>query len=174
MHLTWKSAKAIFFILNHVAATHVPHDALQPKLSGRASGSELYAISQKAMKGALAEKWGKDINIFNYKKCETCKKDCPKDQIVDQEDCSKCKACPAKQTANKEQDKCIKDKKKAAEEKKKERRKAFKKRASPRKKEFQQKRYDRERDEEKRRKVRRMVSLPLNSYTLSGMMRRNI
>ena len=100
------SLKALFFIINHIAATHLPHEVLAPRLTGRNE-----APSYDAALDLLALRASQNTNIWAYRDaCNNCKKDCPKDKIQDKKDCSKCAECPKGKKPNKDQTSCEDDK----------------------------------------------------------------
>ncbi|KAK8875133.1 hypothetical protein PGQ11_005647 [Apiospora arundinis] len=107
-HPRLSSLKALFFIINHIAATHVPHEVLAPRLTGRNEDSTSYDSGLDLLTVRASPN---SNNIWAYRdSCNNCKKDCPKDKIQDEKDCSKCADCPKGKKPNKDQTKCEDDK----------------------------------------------------------------
>ncbi|KAG7118433.1 hypothetical protein HYQ44_005576 [Verticillium longisporum] len=164
MHFS-KAAKAVFFIINHVAATHFPANVI---LAGRLQNDD-------SQHGSSAQVLNRDlgsvslplvgVHLFTRQEsCKNCRTRCPNGKIIDKDDCKKCKRCPKGRTANSRYDKCIKNEegkrqKKEAFDKKKEAKTAEYKdkgRRFEKKKEEKKRAYVDKQDEDKRKKVRRM------------------
>lgn len=121
MHIS-QSLKAVFFIVNHIAATHIPREAFPARLYGKrepADNSEDVAgvsfdtlLSHGDALVARKASPSSSNNIWAYRESCGCKEDCPKTEIKDPNDCKKCAKCPNGEKANPEQSKCIKDDKK--------------------------------------------------------------
>lgn len=152
-----KTFKGAFLIINHVTATHFPPIiALNPKLHGPRSNSANDVAAGDLASMPLVPR------IDEY--CSYCRDRCPKDKIIDPEDCGECLRCPKGKTPNKPQEKCIRNKserdKKTSKYKEKKRKEIDyyrdKGRRYKEKKAEKQKSYNRARNKEDRKQVRRM------------------
>ncbi|KXJ91839.1 hypothetical protein Micbo1qcDRAFT_203888 [Microdochium bolleyi] len=167
MHFT-NAAKAVFFIINHVVAAHVPHDAeaLYRRVHNArgATDEEFNAYGVKVTPrstdqhgGAL----GADNLLFMRQSCEPkCRRKCPrKTFFIDPGNCRRCLPCPPKTTADPTYRSCIpekmskEEKEKRFPEKKKEKKQKWKKDKFDTKKPEKKNVYE---EREKRNKVRRL------------------
>lgn len=94
VYLISKSTKAIFIIINHVAAVHVPRVAIPPNIHGRDNSDvgKMWDVGSAEIKALMATGWGKTIDIWAYKEACDCK-ECAKDEINDDKDCQVRRAC---------------------------------------------------------------------------------
>lgn len=105
----------------------------------------------------------KNFDIWETKEScqDKCRDDCPKGEVPDAKDCSKCAKCPDGQKPDAEGKKCVKDnskdKEKKFQETKKNKIQAYKPKGFEKWKKIFEREYKDKRDEEKRRKTRRMV-----------------
>lgn len=144
MHWSNK-AKAIILMVNHVLATHVPAASLL--------GQGIYGHDE-SMNGISA----RDTKFNSFWTPCNCLDRCPVGKIFDVNDCKKCQDCPKNEKPDKEQKKCVEDKKrKRFNEKVKQKKIEYKPRGFEKWKKIRTKEYKDKVDEEKRRKVRRMV-----------------
>lgn len=161
MHFS-KAAKAIFLIVNHVVATHSPYRQSAGRLYGRGEATYDSSLVARADQEAA---WArlKTFNIWDFKKdCQdNCRTDCPKGEVPDAADCSKCKKCGSGEKPDAEGKKCVKDnskdKEKKFDETKKKKVQEYKPKGFEKWKKIYEREYKDKRDEEKRRKTRRMV-----------------
>ncbi|KAM0282359.1 hypothetical protein ACHAQH_003038 [Verticillium albo-atrum] len=164
MHFS-KAAKAVFFIINHVAATHFPPSVI---LAGRLQSDESeHESSSQVINRDLGSISLPVVGVHLFTRqesCKNCRTRCPNGKIIDKDDCKKCKRCPKGRTANSRYDKCIKNadgkrQKQEAFDKKKEAKTTEYKdkgRRFDKKKEEKKRAYVDKQDEDKRKKVRRM------------------
>ncbi|KAM0329419.1 hypothetical protein ACHAQA_004726 [Verticillium albo-atrum] len=160
-----KAAKAVFFIINHVAATHFPANVV---LAGRLQSDEsdhesTSDIVNRDLGSMSAPSLG--VHLFTRQdSCQNCRSRCPNGKIIDKDNCKKCRRCPRGRTANTRFDKCIKNedgkrqKKEAFDKKREAKRTEYrdKGRRFDKKKEEKKRAYVDKQDEDKRKKVRRM------------------
>ncbi|RYP05836.1 hypothetical protein DL765_009710 [Monosporascus sp. GIB2] len=156
-----KTSKALFLILNHLVAAHVPRHMVTARLHGPEKEKNSLAARYASM-----ESFDPELHLSGRQACDGCRKRCSPGKIIDPRDCTECKRCPKRQMPDKAQKRCLpnphdRDKKNQDKERK------FHEKIPQKKAEYKAKRYEikREdkrriyhdkRDEEKRRKVRRM------------------
>ncbi|KAM0331455.1 hypothetical protein ACHAQA_003131 [Verticillium albo-atrum] len=142
------ATKAIFIMVNHVLASHYPHDVLHAAhLYGRADFGT-----------GLAPRQGAPLNLPNIWKCNSCVERCPAREIIDQKDCTKCKPCAQGQKPDPAKKACIKDPREDKyTEVKRDRYKEYRdNKGIDRWTKIKEREYGNKIDEKKRRKVRRM------------------
>ncbi|KAG9235775.1 hypothetical protein BJ875DRAFT_494710 [Amylocarpus encephaloides] len=173
------SAKAIFFILNHVAAFHVPpHLKVAARLQERSGENASPTTATEPFDGTPTENNLIPRASTSASSCPACRDWCPSNKIISPKNCKKCIKCPAGMKADPTFKTCIKDdgkknnddddneKKKKWEEKlakwsekQKKLRAPFKEKKWGEKKQKLMDEYkkneDRKKDNEKRKKVRR-------------------
>ncbi|KAF4467176.1 hypothetical protein FALBO_5959 [Fusarium albosuccineum] len=147
-----KTAKAVFLMVNHVLAAHLPPGDVSGRLWGRNSGSAVSSSSSSPS------------SLFARQQpasCSRCRNRCPRGKIFDPDDCTNCVRCRASTKPDPERKRCIADpdsKRKQFPKKRENMRKdyfdkekRFKKQIEPKKKEWNDKR-----DDNKRKMARRV------------------
>ncbi|KAI1417118.1 hypothetical protein F5Y13DRAFT_204457 [Hypoxylon sp. FL1857] len=115
-----KACKALFLIVNHVAAYHVPRDFIAARIQGQNDMEDDGEL--ETQKSAIRSSSPLIVPRAAAPVCDKCRKRCSPGRIIDPKDCTECIKCPKGQMPNKSQKACIptpEEKKKQDEEKKK-------------------------------------------------------
>jgi hypothetical protein len=122
MHLP-RAAKALYIIINHVAAVHIPpHLTLAGRLQGFYHDIGSFLQSRDSLSSDT--KFFTRQDSTEGESCPRCRETCPANKIINPDNCRKCRRCPPGMKADPTFKTCIKisggdedDKKKKKEEK---------------------------------------------------------
>ncbi|KAF4983553.1 hypothetical protein FZEAL_1088 [Fusarium zealandicum] len=157
MHFT-KAAKAVFLIVNHVLAAHVPPSALLRAHLWHHGSKDPHSHVAVSSSGDLPS------NLFARQQpeaCNRCRDRCPRGKIIDPDDCTNCVRCRAGTKPDLPKKRCIADpdgKRKQLPKKQENMRKDYfdKERRLRNKIEPKKREWNDKRDQDKRRMARRV------------------